>query len=965
MPKNSVSDNKKDPKSNDVKTIPQMEDELISFWKQNKIFEKSVEQRPADNAYVFYDGPPFISGLPHYGHLLGSIAKDLIPRYWTMKGKRVERIWGWDAHGLTVENKVQKKLDIKNRKDIEAFGLEKFTEECYKYTSEISAEWDWYVDKIGRWVDLKNAYKTTDQKYMESVMWAFKQLYEKGFIYEGVRTSLYCTTCGTPVSNFEVAMDNSYKEVEDPSIIVKFPIKTEGKLNEVNILAWTTTPWTIPSNRGLVVNKNEAYVLVEFENEKYIVAKARFGSVFLNRNAKIIEEINGEDLIGLSYNAPYGFFKAGSNDFKVWEFGGMASMEEGTGIVHSAPGFGEIDSDMGTKYGLTMMLVLDDEGKFIQGDAGENPFFGMYYAKANKYILEDLESRKILFENTKTVHRFPFHDRCDTLLIQKAQKSWFINVQKVKERMIELNENVSWVPDHIKEGRFKQGIEQAPDWCISRTRYWATPMPVWQSDDGDKIIISSVKELEELSGQKVADLHRPYIDRVVINKNGKIYKRVPEVLDSWMESGSMPYAQFHYPFENKEKFEKNFPGDYISEYVAQVRAWFYVMHVLSTIIFDSNPFKNVIVSGVMAGSDGRKMSKTYGNYTDPKIVLENYGGDALRLYLMGSPLMVAENANFDEEVLKTKLKNTLNPLWNSLKYFTLYASEFNWTSEKMEKSDDVLDRWIIVRLNQTIKEISENIENYIIPPTVRAIDTFVDDLSRWYVRRSRDKISQGDGKAISTLYDVLLKFSKACAPVIPFMSEGIYQSLKPFIGDDAKESVHLETYPDFDEELALDKDKLCENMAKTREVSSSILSLRTEKGVGVRQPLKSALLAQSYFVPSEFIKIIKDEVNIKEIDFIDDFEKKPGFIVDEKKIAAVDFTLTEDLRVEGWARDLVREIQELRKKQNLSISDKINVVVEGKEEYRKAVEKFGEDIKRKIIAQRIDFGSVTSVSKII
>ncbi|PJA86496.1 MAG: isoleucine--tRNA ligase, partial [Candidatus Moranbacteria bacterium CG_4_9_14_3_um_filter_42_9] len=587
----------KNPKN---KTIQQLEDEVIAFWKANKIFEKSVEQRSKDNLYVFYDGPPFISGLPHYGHLLGSIAKDVIPRYQAMKGKRVERVWGWDAHGLTVENKVQKKLGIKNRRDIETYGLEKFIQECYKYTSEVSAEWQWYVDKIGRWVDMEHAYKTIDQNYMESVMWAFKQLYDKGLIYEGVRTSLFCPTCGTPVSNFEIAMDNSYKDYEDPAITVAFNVTSEGKFKGVNLLAWTTTPWTIPSNRGLVVDETAEYVEVETTDKRYIAAKARANVVFSGLEHKIIATFLGKELVGLSYAPIYDFYAGNDKDFHVYSYPGMVNMDDGTGIVHSAPGFGEIDTEMGNAVGLTLMFSIDDEGKFKQGEAGENPFAGMYYSKVNPVIIEDLQQKDALFKNEKIIHRIPFHDRCETLLIQKAQSSWFVSVSKLKTQLIENNKDINWVPKHLKEGRFKIGVEQAPDWCISRSRFWATPMPVWKSEDGDLIVSGSVAEIEQLSGQKVIDLHRPYIDNITITKNEKIYKRVPDVLDSWFEAGSMPYAQIHYPFENQAKFEKNFPGDYIVEYIAQVRAWFYVMHVLSTALFEKNSFKNVVSTGVMA-----------------------------------------------------------------------------------------------------------------------------------------------------------------------------------------------------------------------------------------------------------------------------------------------------------------------------------------------------------------------------
>ena len=739
------------------KNIPEIENDILRYWKDNNIFERSVSERSIDNPYVFYDGPPFISGLPHYGHLLGSIAKDVIPRYWTMKGKRVERVWGWDAHGLTVENRVQKRLGIPSRRNIEEYGLEAFTKECYNYTSEISAEWEWYIDKIARWVDMKNAYKTIDIDYMESVIWAFKELYTKGLIYEGVRTSLFCTTCGTPVSNFEIAMDNSYKDVEDPSIIVEFPILNEGNFKDTIVLAWTTTPWTIPSNRGLVVDEKEDYVVVSFNDKKYVVAEKRLLPVLIElknvteSDFKVLEKFKGLELIGLEYQSPYNIFSRSPKDYFVYSYKDMANMEDGTGIVHSAPGFGEIDTEMGYNYGLRIMLTIDDEGKFVEGDAEKNPFLGMFYKKADRYIREDLQQRGLLFYDGRVTHRFPFHDRCETLLIQKAQNSWFVDVNTLKPAMLEHNEKINWVPEHLKEGRFKQVIETSPDWCISRSRFWATPMPVWRSEDGDTIVVGSISELEELSGQEVTDLHRPYIDEIVINKEGKKYQRIPEVLDSWFEAGSMPYAQLHYPFENKEKFENSFPGDYIVEYIAQVRAWFNVMHRLSTALFDSHAFKNVITTGVMAGNDGRKMSKTYGNYADPREILETIGGDALRLYLMNSSLLVGENANLDEVELRNKSRNVLNPLWNSLKFFLIYAEYYNWQPnfEGTPQSKNVLDIWIMARLQETIKVFTENIEKYLIPSAVQALEDFIDDLSRWYVRRSRDRISSGDQRSSS------------------------------------------------------------------------------------------------------------------------------------------------------------------------------------------------------------------------
>lgn len=946
-----------------------MENDVLAFWKKEKIFEKSVEKNPASNSYVFYDGPPFVSGLPHYGHLLGSIAKDVIPRYWTMRGKRVERVWGWDAHGLTVENRVQAKLGIKNRRDIEKFGLEKFTQECYRYTSEVSAEWAWYVDKIGRWVDFENAYRTTDQNYMESVIWAFKQLYDKGLIYEGVRTSLYCTTCGTPVSNFEIAMDNSYKDYEDPAITVKFKILTDGKFKGVYLLAWTTTPWTIPSNRALVVDPKEDYVIFECEDVggRHVCAKKRLEAVLGPSKCKLLGEFKGKELLSLDYEPPYRFFKSNEKEYKVYDFEGMVNMEEGTGVVHSAPGFGDIDTQMGRRYGLQVMMTIDGEGCFVPGDAGENPFAGMFYAKANLAITDDLEKRELLFDNSKIVHRVPYHDRCNTILMQKAQNSWFIDVASLKSRLIENNKDINWVPSHIKEGRFKLGIEQAPDWCISRTRFWATPMPVWESDDGERVVIGSIKELEELSGRKVENLHRPYVDEITFNKNGKLFKRRTEVLDSWMEAGSMPYAQIHYPFENKDKFEKNFPGDYIVEYIPQVRAWFYVMHVLSTALFGTKSFKNVVCTGTMAGNDGRKMSKTFGNYTDPKDVLNKYGGDALRLYMLGSPLMVGENANFDEQDIKNKLQRVLNPLWNSHRFFETYALVNGWKySDGNKPSDNILDVWILLRLDYTVKQIVKNLESYTTPPAVRALEDFVDDLSRWYIRRSRERISGGNEIALATLYKVLLTFSNAVAPIIPFLSESIYQSLRRFDASLSWESVHLCPFTDFSYEHP-ESDSILADMELTKKIASLALSARTEKGVAVRQPLAKVRVLGAKSLVLDYEQLIKDEVNVKEVEWVSsDYLDKKG---DEAGLSRemsveLDTNITEELKAEGYARELIRAIQDLRKERGFTVSQKVKVVCPNTSENNLALKAMGDEIKIKVGAVELLLGETLSAEPV-
>lgn len=948
----------------DKRSVPELEEDTLKFWKENKIFEKSVEKNPTSDLYVFYDGPPFISGFPHYGHILGSVAKDIVPRYWTMKGKRVERLWGWDAQGLTVENRVQETLGIKNRRDIEFYGLDKFTKACYDYTSKISAEWEWYVDRIGRWVDFKNAYRTTDQTYMESVIWAFKQLYDKGYIYEGTRTSLYCPKCGTPVSDFEIAMDNSYRDLEDPSVMVKFPIVTKGKFKGINILAWTTTPWTLPSNRALVIDEKEQYAIVECNGEKYVVAKLRLDFVFKDKKYSVVEELDGKGLIGLEYEPPYRIFASKEGEFKVYSYEGMVTMEEGTGIVHSAPGFGEVDTEMGKHYGLTLMMTLNDEGEFLPGTESKNPYEGMFYLKSNDLILEDLEKRNILFRNEKAIHRVPYHDRCNTLLVQKAQSSWFINIQGVKDKLVEANKSINWVPEYIKHGIFEKTMEQAPDWCISRNRFWATPMPVWESLDGDRIVVSSIKEIEELSGQKVIDLHRPYIDSIVLKKDGKEYKRRLEVLDSWMEAGSMPFAQIHYPFENEEKFEKNFPGDYIVEYKGQIRAWFQRMHIMSTLLFGSRCFNNCIVTGVMAGSDGRKMSKTYKNYTDPKDVITNYGGDALRLYLMDSPLMSGENTNFNEAELKIKLRNVLNPLWNSVKYFLIYANFYNWDYKKSIKSRDILDKWIVARLHQVIKDFDLGLQAYNIPPAVRSIEDFVDDLSRWYIRRSRDRITEGDNEALSTLYYVLVTFAKASAPAVPFVCENIYRSLVTSVDNSALESVHLCDYPAYDEEVIANSKAILDNMNKARKITSSALSIRVSNSIPVRQVLDNLEVSSSLLIPNEYFYLVLNEVNVKSMNFMDSLDENKGWVKDDSGLVSLNTKLTPELMKEGLLREFIRKVQDLRKELGLSVSDEIVVTYKKDKDMDEVVSSFSDEIKKKIGALSIKPGEELKIEKI-
>lgn len=946
--------------------IPELEEKILKFWKEKKIFEKSVEQRSEDNRYSFYDGPPFITGLPHFGTLLPSIAKDIIPRYQTMKGKRVKRVWGWDCHGLPVEEKTEEKLGLKNRRDIEKIGIDEFIKQCRIYVSETSAEWEWYIDKIARWVDFKNAYKTMDLDYMESVIWAFKQVYDKGLIYQGFKTLLYCTRCGTPVSKFEIAMDDSYADMQDPAITIEFPITSKGEFEGKRILAWTTTPWTLPANRGLVVDENEDYV--EFQTKGsdkiYIMAKKIIEGFLKGKEYRVLREFKGKELLGLSYQAPYDYFPPNENDLKVYQYEGMVNMEEGTGIVHSAPGFGEIDTEMGKHYGLTLMSNIDDEGKFTNE---VKDFAKMYVKDADSLIVKDLKKKDVLFKQGTITHRYPYCYRCETPLIYRAVEAWFVDIQKIKKDMLRLNQNIHWVPEHFKEGRFRYTVEEAPDWCVSRTRYWATVMPIWKCEKCEALkVVGSIKEIEENSIKKVkiTDLHRTGVDHIKFKceKCGGEMRRIPEVLDCWFESGSMPYAEWHYPFENKELFEKAFPADYIVEYVGQVRAWFYYLHALSTILFDSNCFKNVVVTGNMAGTDGRKMSKSYGNYPDPREVLETYGGDALRLYLMGSKIMSGRDINITKgDELLDQVKTVLLPLWNSYNFFTSFANFSGWEpDENIVPGENLLNKWIVSRVNQFHIEFSENMDKYYVPEATGLVQSFLEDLSRWYIRRSRKRLKAGDKDALATFYWVLVKAIKTMAPLIPFITEEIYQNLSQ---GKLKESIHLESWPQKGEV----NQELLEKMELVRIICGLGHAIRKRAGVKVRQPLALLKLKtqnSKLKTEKELLNLIKDELNVKEVQFVEGIQTEKDWVIEKENDIeiALKIEITKELKEEGMVREIIRSIQQMRKEAGLKPVNKISIQAFGSESLNKILKRNKDFICKQTIAQDLEVAQKTDQS---
>ncbi|MFA5749640.1 MAG: isoleucine--tRNA ligase [Candidatus Shapirobacteria bacterium] len=899
------------------KNIPQnisfteLEEEIINFWKDKKIFEKSVESRPEENSYSFYDGPPFITGMPHHGSLLPSIAKDVIPRYWTMKGKRVRRVWGWDCHGLPAENKVEELLGLKNKKNIETIGIKKYIDTCYDYVQNVSKEWPWYVDHIGRWVDLEHAYKTMDLNYMESVMWVFSEIYKKDLIYKSHRVSLFCPRCSTPLSNFEIAMDNSYKMVDDPAIFIKFKLKDQDKY----IVAWTTTPWTLPGNLALAINKDETYVEVDVDSIHLIFAKARLDNVCGDKEYKIIKEFKGSELVGLKYEPLYDFYETCTKDYCI-HHGNLVTMTDGTGVVHIAPGFGEDDAALGKQLGLSVISHVDDEGKI---DPKVTPFANLFVKKADPLVIDDLKNRNLLLKEEKINHSYPFCYRCGTPLIYKSQSSWFLNVQKLKDGMKNTNEKINWVPEHIKSGRFGQGIETAPDWCLSRSRFWASPIPIWECECGEKFVPSSIAELEAKSGQKVTNLHKPEIDEVVItcDKCGKKVHRVPEVLDCWFESGAMPYAQLHYPFENKEFFEKSFPADYIIEYIAQTRGWFYTLHVLSNALFASESFKNCVVTGVVMGTDGRKMSKLFKNYPDPKMVLQKYGGEAYRLSLMSSVVMVGENVNIDEKEFEDKVKNILLPLWNSFKYLLTYANLHNWSPNlDNQTSTNTLDQWVQNQINDFTNNLSKSLEEYNLPNATRLIEPFVNNLSRWYIRQSRDRFVNGDTNALQTLWQVLVQFSLSTAPIIPFITEYFWQNLVIPFDSKKPESIHLEFYPKNNQ---VDQ-KIIDDMNIVQQICEQGNMIRKTNQISTRQPLANLTIStnQKLDLSENLLEIVKNEINIKKIEII---KSKDNLTI------TLDTNLTPELKSEGEARDLIRQIQSFRKEANLNLKDKIKIFV--------------------------------------
>lgn len=910
------------------------EKDLVTYWQKNKTFEKSIAQRPLESAYVFYDGPPFITGVPHHGTLLSSIVKDAVPRYQTMKGRRVERVWGWDCHGLPAEVYTEKKLGLKGKQEVLDFGLEKYIVAARENMVQTSSEWEDTVDRIGRWVDFKGAYKTMDKNYMESVWWAFKTLYDKGKIYEGEKVLMYCTQDATPLSKAEVTMDSgAYQDVTDPSVYVKLKLKTApfaADDDQVNLLAWTTTPWTLPANTASAVNEQVDYALVLYEGQNFVVAEELITKVFTDEKHQLLpveikKVFKGSELVGLEYEPL--FADRGKNAHKVWA-ADYVTTESGTGIVHLAPTYGEEDFQLAREKGFPAVHTIDENGYFTEGE-----WKGEYVWDINKTIAKTLHEQGVVWKIDYIRHSYPHCHRCGTKLMYRAHPSWFMDIDAQRTQMlVENTENINWFPNHVKHGRFEKTVQSAPDWNLSRDRFWATAMPVWKATDKsgtDHIkVIGSYAELKELSGVELEDYHRPWIDDVTFEIEGLTYTRIDKVMDSWFEAGSMPFAQFHYPFENVEKFEANFPGDFIVEYIGQVRAWFYYVHAVSVGLFGKNAFKNVIVTGNIAGNDGRKMSKSYGNFTDPNEVMDTYSADSLRFLLLSSPLLNGEDFALQDKDIGDVARK-LAMIWNMYDFFTLYAEVDGWEydGKSEDPSDNVtnpLDVWILSRLHQLMSEIDTHMLAYDIPNAVSPILPFIDDASNWYVRRSRKRFWKSDNDtdkdgAYKTLHYVLVQLSKVMAPFTPFLAEELYRNLT---GD---ESVHLLDWPvaGHVNELSLSE------MATVRTTISEGLNQRSTAGIKVRQPLASVSVPRQ--VSNELAAVIAEELNVKEV--------KQG--ADE---VSIDTKLTKELVQEGLAREVIRHVQEARKQAGLDVDDRILLKLEAKGELEQAILAYQSDI---------------------
>jgi isoleucyl-tRNA synthetase len=1008
--------------------LPRVEREVLAFWRRERIFEKSVEQRPAGpdgaNEYVFYDGPPFANGLPHYGHLLTGYVKDVIPRYQTLRGRRVERRFGWDCHGLPAEMEAEKELGVSGRSAIQEYGVERFNEHCHRSVLQYTEAWQDYVTRQARWVDFKNDYKTLDPSYMESVLWGFKQLWDKGLVYEAFRVMPYSWAAQTPLSNFETRQDDALRERQDPAITVRFELRSEsGGDGPLDLLAWTTTPWTLPSNLALAVGPDIDYAVVELGGRRVVLGEATLAKYESELgSARRLASLKGSRLLGREYRPLFPYFEGTENAFRVLA-GDFVDVEEGTGIVHMAPGFGEEDMDLCQAHGIPVLVPVDDAGCFT---SEVSDYAGTNVLEANPAIIRHLKGNGRLFRHDTIVHNYPHCWRTDEPLIYRAVNSWYVRVSEFRDRMVELNQQIRWIPEHVRDGLFGKWLENARDWSISRNRFWGAPIPVWRSDDPKHPRLDaygSYEELERDFGVRPTDLHRPAIDELVRpnpdDPSGQsMMRRVPEVLDCWFESGSMFYASIHYPFENRDWFENHFPADFIVEYLAQTRGWFYTMVVLSTALFDRPPFQNSMCHGVIVDEQGRKLSKRLENYPDPERVFETHGSDALRWYLISSPVLKGHDLAIDLEGrgIAEVVRSVLHPLWNAYSFFCLYANTDGFQGRERTDAPGLLDRYILAKNRELLEEVTRLLDDYDLSGACGRVLHFFDVLTNWYIRRSRERFWKAEADAdkrdgYDTLYTVLLTVCRIASPLLPLVTDAIYKGLS------GAASVHLSDWPE-STSLPADPD-LVARMDRVRAACSVARQLRETHQVRVRQPLPSLTLAgPGAEALAPFVELMRDEVNVKGVVLREEigglasqrlqvnarvlgprlgsemkrviaaarqgtFERLPdgrievaGQVLEEgefslrleaaegvacqalpsgEAVVLLELDLSEELVQEGLARDLVRLVQQARKEAGLHVSDRIRLSLSLPEDFRSAAERFRDYLAEQTLAVELDF----------
>ena len=923
--------------------LADIEEQMLKTWEHEKTFEKSLENRQGKELFSFYDGPPFANGLPHYGHFVQITIKDAITRYKTMRGYYVPRRVGWDTHGLPVEYAIEKEHGFRGKQDIVAYGIDKFNAECRESVFRYKKVWEQMFKRVGRWADYSKTYATLDESYIESVWWVFKTIYDKGLIYKDFRSTPYCPRCATPLSNFE--LNQGYQDnISDPSLYVKFKLVDD----DASLLGWTTTPWSLPGNAAVAVNPEARYVYVELKDdegkpETVILARDRLSSLNVD-SYSITKELKGSELAGLRYQPLFKITNLGdytntADLYRVWS-AEFVSVEEGSGLLHVAPAFGEDDLQFGKDHNLPILITIDEFGKVIPGIGLPADIEGLFFKKADEKIIEYLTHRDNIYAAETITHTYPFCWRCDTPLLYYATDSWLVKVTSVQPDLASNNQQINWVPEHIKNGRFGKWLDNVRDWSISRNRFWGAPLPIWVTEDGETVVIGSVEELKKraVNPDKVADLHRPFIDNVEITtESGKIAHRIPEVFDCWFESGSMPYAQDHYPFENSEHWSDRYPATFIAEAIDQTRGWFYTLHVLATALFDKPAFKNVICSGWIVAADGQKLSKRKKNYAPMDEVFDQFGVDSLRFFMMSSPIVNGEDVRFSVDYLRDVQRKVFMTLYNTYTFYKLYADVDGWKPKQPlvePNSSNVLDQWMLSRLNYTVKEITQSLDDYRLDKAARPISDLLDDISNWYVRRSRRRFwkSEDDAdkqSAYQTLHFTLLKLCQLMAPFAPFLTDYIWRELVK--GTDLPDSVHLSDWPT----IGSINQKLINEMAQAREYVTIGLAQRAEAHIKVRQPLASATVPE---LSSAYKGVIADELNVHKIEW------GAGTV-------RVDTKLTPELKHEGLARDVVRQVQAVRKEAELNVDDRIDLVLTTQDtELKQAISEYSGTIKAETLA---------------